>query len=118
MVDVPPRFRSDGDVIMLDKHINVRIRGLRKDILHKNEYVVDFNNADFRGNYRERKVSDDYAVALYFSNVAVESMISEDWETAFRYLKKSIETYHNIPGVNHYGRPAVIFRHFESAIMY
>lgn len=99
MVDVPPSFRSDGDVIMLDRHINVRIRGLRKDILHKNEYVVDFNNADFRGNYRERKVSDDYAIALYYSNVAVESIISEDWEPAFRYLKKSIETYDTIPGV-------------------
>lgn len=99
MVDVPPSFRADGDVIMLDRHINVRILGLRKNILYSNEYVVDFNNPEFRGNHRSRKVKDSYAIALYYSNLAVESMIDEDWESAFRYLKKSVETDFDIPDV-------------------
>ena len=99
MVDIPPTFRSDGEVIMLDNHINVRIFGLRKDMLYSRDYVVDFNNAEFKGNYRTKKVKDTYAIALYFSNIAVDRIRENDWRGAFQYLKKAIETDAAIPGI-------------------
>lgn len=99
MVDIPPSFSADGEMIMLNNHINVRVRGVRRDINFAGDYVVDFNTAEFNGNYDTRKVDDDYAIALYLSNVAVESMQEGRWEKAFRYLKKGIETDPGIAGL-------------------
>lgn len=92
MVDIPPSFRADGDMILLNNHINVVVKGIRSDISHTREYVVDFNTAEYNGNYDTRKVSDNYAVALYYSNVGVEFMQSGNLRNAFRYIKKGIKT--------------------------
>ena len=99
MVDIPPSFRADGDMILLNNHINVMVKGVRSDINHTREYVVDFNTAEYNGNYDTRKVTDNYAVALYYSNVAVEFMQAGDLRKAFRYLKKGIETDSEIAGL-------------------
>ena len=99
MVDIPPSFRADGELILLNNHINLRIKGVRRDINFAGDYVVDFNTAEYNGNYDTRKVDDNYAIALYYSNVAVESMQAADWQTAFRYLKKGIETDPGIAGL-------------------
>ena len=99
MVDIPPSFRADNEMIMLNNHINVRVKGVRRDINFAGDYVVDFNTAEYNGNYDTRKVDDNYAIALYFSNVAVESMQAGKLEEAFRYLKKGIETDPAIAGI-------------------
>ena len=99
MVDVPPSFRADGEMVLLNNHINVRVTGVGRDINHVGDYVVDFNSTEFNGNYDTRTVDDNYAIALYFSNLAVESMQAERWREAFRYLKKGIETDPDIAGL-------------------
>ncbi len=99
MVAIPPSFRADGELILLNNHINVRVTGVRRDINFAGDYVVDFNTAEYNGNYDTRKVDDNYALALYFSNVAVEAMQAGQWKTAFRYLKKGIETDPDIAGL-------------------
>jgi len=99
MVDIPPSFRADGEIILLNNHINVLVKGVRRDSSHVGEYVVDFNTAEYNGNYDTRKVTDNYAIALYYSNVAVESMRAGDSRKAFRYLKKGIETDPAIAGL-------------------
>jgi len=92
MVDIPPSFRSDGEMILLNKHINVVVSDVRSDVSYFRDYVVDFNTAEYNGNYDTRKVTDNYAIALYFSNVAVEAMLTGNSREAFRYLKKGIGT--------------------------
>lgn len=99
MVEIPPSFRADGEIVLLNNHINVRVKGIRRDINFAGDYVVDFNTAEYNGNYDTRKVDDNYAIALYFSNVAVESMQAGRSEQAFRYLKKGIETDPEIAGL-------------------
>ena len=99
MVDIPPSFRADGELVLLNNHINVRIRGVRRDINFAGDYVVDFNTAEYNGNYDTKRVDDNYAIALYFSNVAVESMQAGESREAFRYLKKGIETDPAIAGI-------------------
>lgn len=99
MVDIPPSFRADGEMIILNNHINVVVRGVRRDVNHVGEYVVDFNTAEYNGNYKTKRVADTYAIALYFSNVAVESMQNGDTREAFRFLKKGIETDPKIAGL-------------------
>ena len=99
MVDIPPSFRADGETILLNNHINVLVKGVRSDVNHWRAYVVDFNSAEYNGNYDTRKVTDNYAIALYYSNVAVESMQAGNSKKAFRYLKKGIETDPAIAGL-------------------
>ncbi len=99
MVDIPPSFRADGELILLNNHINVLVKRVRSDVNYVRPYVVDFNTAEYNGNYDTRKVTDNYAIALYFSNVAVESMQAGNSKKAFRYLKKGIETDPEIAGL-------------------
>jgi len=99
MVDIPPSFRADGEMIVLNNHINVLVQGVRSDVNFERAYVVDFNTAEYNGNYDTRKVTDNYAIALYYSNVAIESMQAGNSKNAFRYLKKGIETDPAIAGL-------------------
>ena len=99
MVEIPPSFRADGELILLNNHINILVKGVRRDINHTGEYVVDFNTAEYNGNYATRRVDDNYAIALYFSNVAVESMQAGESRRAFQFLKKGIETDPDIAGI-------------------
>lgn len=99
MVDIPPSFRAEGEMIILNNHINVLVKGIRRDVNHVGRYVVDFNTAEYNGNYDTKRVADDYAIALYFSNVAVESMRTGETRKAFRFLKKGIETDPGIVGL-------------------
>ena len=99
MVDIPPSFRSDGEMIILNKHINVLVQGIRRDVNHVGRYVVDFNTAEYNGNYDTKRVDDNYAIALYYSNVAVESMQAGDTRKAFRFLKKGIATDPDIAAI-------------------
>ena len=99
MVDIPPSFLKDGETVLLNNHINIRVEGIRRDINFAGDYVVDFNTAEYNGNYDTRKVDDDYAIALYFSNLAVESMGAGATRDAFRYLRKGIETDPQVAGL-------------------
>lgn len=99
MVDIPPSFSANDETILLNNHINVLVKGVRSDVNFMQSYVVDFNAAEYNGNYDTRKVKDTYAMALYFSNVAVEAMQAGNTRKAFRYLKKGIETDHKIAGI-------------------
>ncbi len=99
MVDIPPSFRADGEMILLNNHINVLVKGVRSDVNFMQSYVVDFNTAEYNGNYDTKKVADNYAVALYYSNVAVEAMQAGNSREAFRFLKKGIDTDPEIAGL-------------------
>jgi len=99
IVDIPPSFSSDGDMILLNNHINVLVNEVRSDVNFNRDYVVDFNTAEYNGNYDTTKVTENYAIALYFSNLAVESMQAGNSKNAFRYLKKGIETDPAVAGL-------------------
>lgn len=99
IVDIPPSYRSDGELILLNNHINVLVNDVRSDVNFTRDYVVDFNIAEYNGNYDTRKVTDNYATSLYFSNLAVESMQAGNLKSAFRFLKKGIETDPEIAGL-------------------
>lgn len=98
-VAIPPSFSSDGKLILLNNHINVLVKQVRRDNAQLQDYVVDFNTAEYSGNFATKRVDDNYAKALYFSNLAVEQMQLEQWENAFRYLKKGIQSDDSIAGL-------------------
>jgi hypothetical protein len=90
-VEVPPIWYADSDLVILNNHVNALVKqnfGSR--------VVVDFNVTELKGDYETREVSDEYALALYYNNVAMDALRKGDLEQSFRLLKKSIETYPDI----------------------
>lgn len=90
-VEVPPIWYADSNLVILNNHVNARVKH-NFDI----EVVVDFNVTDLKGDYETHEVSDEYALALYYNNVAMDALRAGDHEKSFRLLKKSIETYPDI----------------------
>ena len=90
LVDIPPSFSTDGELILLNNHINVVVESIRIGPNFTREHVVDFNTAEYNGNYPTRSVSDNYVLALYHSNLAVEAMTNGDYRKAFTNLKQGI----------------------------
>jgi Flp pilus assembly protein TadD len=93
MVDIPPIWSSDSDVVMLNDHINALVESA-----YRPDYAVDFNLVDTKGNYETRKVSDGYALSLFYSNLGAESLIDEDYARSFVELRAAIVAYPQIPG--------------------
>ncbi len=98
LVDVPPSFSADEELMLLNEHINVVIRRIRSDFRFVRDHVVDFNTAEYSGNYDLRRVSDEYAFALFYSNLGVELMRGDEYAQSFSALKQSIELDDSIPG--------------------
>ena len=92
-VEVPPIWYADSDLVILNNHVNALVKrnfGSR--------VVVDFNVTELKGDYETREVSDEYALALYYNNVAMDALRKGDLEQSFRLLNKSIETFPDIAG--------------------
>ncbi|MEM7017310.1 MAG: tetratricopeptide repeat protein [Pseudomonadota bacterium] len=99
MVEVPPSFSIDEELVFLNNHINVSITGIRSDVQFTQNYVVDFNSAEYNGNYKTRRVSDTYAVSLYHGNIAAELLADGQHLAAFRHLKRALRLSPNIAGL-------------------
>jgi Flp pilus assembly protein TadD len=92
-VEVPPIWYTDSDLVILNNHVNALVKQS-----FGSRVVVDFNVTEMKGDYETREVSDEYALALYYNNVAMDALRHGDLEQSFRLLKKSIETYPDIAG--------------------
>ena len=92
-VEVPPNWYADSDLIILNNHVNAVVKHN-----YGSRVVVDFNVTELKGDYETREVSDKYALALYYNNVAMDALRHGNLERSFRLLRKSIETYPDIAG--------------------
>jgi Flp pilus assembly protein TadD len=92
-VEIPPIWYADSDLVILNNHVNALVKQK-----FGSRVVVDFNVTELKGDYETREVSDEYALALYYNNVAMDALRKGDLEQSFRLLKKSIETYPEIAG--------------------
>ena len=99
MVEIPPSFSAGGELVLLNNHINVLVSDIRIGADYVQGHVVDFNNAEYDGNYKTHKVTDDYALSLYHGNIAVEALQSRNYREAFQQLKRGIEVSRDIAGL-------------------
>ena len=99
MVEIPPSFSAGGELVLLNNHINVLVSAIRTDVNYLRGHVVDFNNAEYNGNYKTHKVTDDYAMSLYHGNIAVEALQRRNYREAFQQLKRGIEVSADIAGL-------------------
>lgn len=90
VVEVPPIWDSVDDWVILNNHINSIVRGVRITSKTQQDFIVDFNKADYRGNFPRRQVTDATAEALFLSNRGVEALRAGELRAAFASFKRAI----------------------------
>jgi len=97
LVDVPPQWNLDSDLVVIANHVNAVIES-KSD----HDLVVDFNKANFRENYTTRKIDDAYAASLFYTNLGAEAMIKRDYPKSFLLLREAIRARPDVasPWVN------------------
>jgi Flp pilus assembly protein TadD len=92
-VVVPPTWSNEGQVVVAN-HVNTAVMTGRGE-----ETVVDFNIRPYQSDHRSRRVSDSYALALFYTNLGAEAMLREDHAAALVYLRESARVRPDIAGV-------------------
>ena len=87
VVEVPPTWTDDLGLVAVGEHINALV------VVSDRGSVVDFNDASFRETYPTRVVSDDYAAALYYTNLGAEALGRQDYEASFALLREAVGTH-------------------------
>jgi len=85
LVDVPPHWNHDADLVVIANHVNAVVESK-----FEHDLVVDFNSADFRGDYPTHKIDDVYAAALYYTNVGAEALLKRDFPASFASFRQAL----------------------------
>lgn len=93
-VDVPPSWAYDGQVVIAS-HVNSIVR----TGLDGQETIVDFNLRPYEGKQRSRRVDDDYALSLFYTNLGAEAMLAEDYAAALLHLREAAKVHADVAGL-------------------
>lgn len=105
IVDVQPAWEMDANYLVRYTHINALVRGvlapgdpgLTIPGSPVGNYSVDFNIVTPAPRFSRRVVSDQYALALFYSNIAFSEAVVSQPRHTFIYLKKAIQTSPSVP---------------------
>jgi tetratricopeptide (TPR) repeat protein len=114
-VDVPPTWANDGKIVIAS-HVNAVVRTGRGE-----ETTVDFNVRAAQSDQRSRRVSDAYALGLFYTNLGAEALLRTEHAASLAYLRAAARVYPDIAGIwvnlgvlhARYGR----YEHAESAYL-
>ena len=84
-VAVRPEWDKRGKLLILSRHINAS-----GSLGYKRKYIVDFTPEIQLQQLTAKPVSDLHARALFFNNLGVEALVSEDLEAALEYFKNAL----------------------------
>jgi tetratricopeptide (TPR) repeat protein len=114
-VEVPPSWSNDGRVVIAH-HVNAVVRtGVGE------QTIVDFNQRDYEGRGRSRRVNDDYILALFYTNLGAEALLRGERAATLAHLQAAARLRPDVAGawVNLgvlYAR-ARLYDHAESAYL-
>ena len=97
LVDVPPQWNLDSDLVVIANHVNAVI-----DSRTDKDLVVDFNKTNFHGNFVTHRIDDAYAAALFYTNLGAEAMLQRDYPQSFTLLREAVHARADVapPWVN------------------
>ena len=93
-IDIPPSWTQEGDTYQLTRHVNAMVElggGGRRE--------VDFNIDDFQSSYNRQVISDDRALAHYYSNIGAEHLQNNRPLEALRHFRKAAAADRNFAPV-------------------
>lgn len=86
-IEIPPSWSDQGDNYQLSRHVNIFI-----DMHGAGTREVDFNIGDFQSRYDRRRISDERALAHFYSNIGAEFLQQDEPTEALRYFRKALAT--------------------------
>jgi tetratricopeptide (TPR) repeat protein len=92
-VEVPPSWSYDGQVVIAS-HVNTAVRTNARE-----ETIVDFNIRPYQGAQHSRRVSDSYALALFYTNLGAEAMLKGEYSSALVYLREAAAVHADLAGL-------------------
>jgi Flp pilus assembly protein TadD len=92
-VQVPPTWTYDGTVVVAN-HVNTVVQTGGGE-----ETIVDFNIRPYEGRNVSRRVDDDYALGLFYTNLGAEAMLRQEYAAALVYLREAAAVDADSPGV-------------------
>lgn len=84
-VEIPPNWSQEDDSYYLSRHVNVFV-----DLGAGGDREVDFNIDDFQSSYDRKRISDERALAHYYSNIGAEHLQKHENLEALRYFRKAL----------------------------
>lgn len=85
-VAIPTLWQQQGDLFILNGHINVHV-----NVNYAMEHVVDFDIGDFKSVYEREIVNDERALAHYYNNIAVQHLQDKDYDKAYAYFHRGLK---------------------------
>jgi len=92
-VAVPPTWTYDGTVVIAN-HVNTAVR-----TGGNTETIVDFNIRPYERRNESRRVDDDYALGLFYTNLGAEALLRGEHAAALTYLREAAAVHADIPGI-------------------
>jgi Flp pilus assembly protein TadD len=92
-VEVPPTWSNDGQVVIAS-HVNAVVRTGRGE-----ETTVDFNIRAAQSDQRSRRVSDSYALGLFYTNLGAEALLRSEHAASLVYLREAARVHPDIAGL-------------------
>ena len=80
--------------VVIANHVNTLVRTAFNE-----QTVVDFNIRDYEGPQKSRKVDDDYALALYYTNVGAEALLRNDYPVSAAHFRAAAGVYPGMAGL-------------------
>ena len=109
-VQVQPTWANDGQVVIAS-HVNAVVRtGFGE------ETVVDFNIRAATGDQVSRRISDTYALGLFYTNLGAEALLRGEYTASLTYLREAARVSPKIAGL--WVNLGVLYsrhRHYEHA---
>jgi tetratricopeptide (TPR) repeat protein len=90
-VEVPPKWSSTNNIVMVSMHVNVVLQGRIDD------WIVDISRENVSSSRRVRRISDQEALAQHYNNLGADALTEEDLARAYAYYAKAIATMPRLP---------------------
>lgn len=85
-VDILPEWdRASDQLLISSRHVNLRLK-----IYGSDDLVVDIDQINLNRFYKTTAITQSHAVALYYSNMAMDFLVDEQYEKALKYLLKGL----------------------------
>lgn len=105
-VEVPPVWDLQGNALIYYKHVNAVV-----DIRWAESKIVDINMENYNEAYRQKRITKDHALVLYFNNKAVEALSDNRLADAQLYFMRALDIEADFGFV--LGNMATLYRRVE-----
>ena len=87
VVEIPPDYDSIDGMVVLNRHVNVRVDG----VPGRSPVTIEFSREYANGIHTRRAVDDRFALGLHYNNLAFSQARAGDQRGALVYLRKALD---------------------------